>query len=307
MCIPCKDKKMSNYSGFYDHLPSHLQSEKHKVAVLKDEIEIPEAVESLSNFKVKKKKVKLMKKEITESIRIDLTGFLLENELSFILAPKLSSFFKKNLINYGQQAVNEFTISDRLASQIAKEAICNPHKKEIIKDLGNSSFSLTFDASSDYYGPSYLCIHVRSIKSGKIVTRLLSLSEIKGSSTGEALFEILQNVFIGSEHLLSTNLVGVSSDQGSNVCSKKDKGLTNRIIEKYEQTCGTIDLCHCFNNICKYSLKKFPLELLKLVKKISSHFGSSSLRRANFREVQKDFREDEFSDFLKALPYVSHR
>jgi len=91
------------------------------------------------------------------------------------------------------------------------------------------------------------------------------------------------------------------------MCSKKDKGLTNRIIEKYEQTCGTIDLCHCFNNICKYSLKKFPSELLQLVKKISSHFGSSSLRRANFREVQKDFREDEFSDFLKVLPYVSHR
>jgi len=160
MCIPCKNKKMSNYSGFYDHLPSHLQSEKHKVAILKDEIEIPEAVESLNNFKVKKKKVKIVKKEIMESIRIDLTGFLLENELPFILAPKLSSFFKKILNNYGDQAVNELTISDRLASQIAKEAICNTHKKEIIKDLENNLFSLTFDVSSDCYGPSYLYIYM---------------------------------------------------------------------------------------------------------------------------------------------------
>ena len=120
-----------------------------------------------------------------------------------------------------------------------------------MKDLEKNLFSLTFDASSDHYGPAYLCIHVRYIKNEKLVTRLFSLAEINGSSTGEALFGILQNLFSKSERLLSTNLVGVSTDHGSNMCSKKDKGLTNRIIDKYEQVCGTIDLCHCFNNVCK--------------------------------------------------------
>jgi len=59
----------------------------------------------------------------------------------------------------------------------------------------------------------------------------------------------------------------------------------------------------CNNN--KIVLKKLPSELITLVQRKSAHFGSSSLRMANFRELQKDFSEDEFSDNLKVLPFFS--
>lgn len=97
-CIQCKKKNNPNFSGFYDHLSSHLQSEKHENAVLGvgDDSEIPAALEALNNFRSKKKKVKIVKKETIDSMRIDLTGFLLENELPFNLAPKLSVFSKKH-------------------------------------------------------------------------------------------------------------------------------------------------------------------------------------------------------------------
>ena len=306
-CISCKNNRMPNWSGFYDHLSLHLQTDKHKIAVYKDQEEIPEALEALDEFRVKKKKVKVVKKEIIDSLRIDATGFLLENELPFALAPKLTHFVQEILKDYGEQAIKQFSLSNVLSSQIAKNAICKTYKEQIFNDLQYSLFSLTFDVSSDFYGPSYLCVHVRYIKQEKIITRLLPLEEIKGSSTGESLFCIFESIFNNAKGLLSRNLVGVSTDQGSNMISKHDKGLTNRIIAKYPQTFRTIDLCHSFHNICKYSLKKLPKEPLTLIKNICSHFGGSSLRRSNFRKIQEDFGEDEFIEALNVLRYVSHR
>ena len=115
--------------------------------------------------------------------------------------------------------------------------------------------------SSDKYGPSYLCTHVRYAKNGKFITCLLSLEEIKNNSTGESLFGILESIFNHSKHiLLQKNLIGTSTDGGSNMYSSVNKGLTNRIQNKYPQVVRTKDLCRLFNTICGYALAKFPAE-----------------------------------------------
>jgi len=216
-------------------------------------------------------------KHTIEEIRIEITAFLLQHTLPFSLAPELVTLFQ-NLIGYGEKAIQQLSLSSTTATQITKNVISKSYQEEIFKDLKNNLFALSFDESSDQYGPAYLCTHARYIKNGTFENKLLSLIEISENPTGENLYKLcFKELFSGQkEEYLRKNLVGVCTDRGSNMLSKKDKGLTNRIQEQYNQVFAANDYSHIFNSICKHSLKKFAQEPINLVKEICNHFSRSS-------------------------------
>ena len=226
MCLACEKKKNPGAYGFYDHLIVHLETEKHKLAVEDDPKEIDEAIMAIQCFRKKKKKVVKVDNSKIEEARVDLTLFILKHELPFSLSSSLTDLMRNQIIKYGEDVVKQVTLSDKTAATIARETLCKSVKEELFHDLEENLFSLSFDGGSDDFGPSYLCTHVRYIKEGQYFNRMLSLNEIGNSYTGEALFNIFMNVFEGSkEELLKKNLVGVCTDEGSNM-SGTEKGLS---------------------------------------------------------------------------------
>ena len=165
-----------------------------------------------------------------------------------------------------------------------------------------------FDESSDIFGPALLCTHVRYIKDGEFQTKLLSINELGSEATGESLEKIVMEEIFPKEKelLLKENLIGICSDKGPNMLSK-EKGLANRLVKKFKHVVAVHDYSHCFNLVVKYASLKFPQEIKDLVKSISTHFKRSSLRRAAFIKIQKDFGQDEVTDFLQVLTFVPTR
>ena len=306
-CIGCKMKNFPESEGYYHHLIAHLETVKHRIAVEEDDKEVNEAISAIQEFRKRKKKVVKVNKVTLDEFRVDVTLFLLKHELPFSLSSSLVDFMKNQTIKYGEEATKQVTLSDKTAATIARETLCKSAKEDLFKDLQNNYFSLSFDGGSDGYGPSYLCSHVRFIKEGQYHHQMLSLNEIGKSYTGESLFSIVNSIFEGPKmELLKKNLVGVCTDEGSNM-NGSDKGLAGRLKEQFPHIIVANDLSHCFNLITKHALGKFCKRPITLVTDICAYFSKSSLRKAKFKEIQEIFNEEMSADVLKILRHVDTR
>jgi len=310
ICASCKSYAKGSFSGYYDNLATHIGSENHYDS-LEDQgekDEIIDAVIAFNNFRSRKNKRNYKVLQVTmRDMRFDFTSFLLQNELSFTLAPVLVEFVKNSIEKYSKEALSSLSLSNVYANQIAKEVISPFLKEGIFKDLENTYFALSFDESSDKLGPSYLCTHVRYIKDDEVQNKLLSLNEIKQSATGEYLYNmVLEEIFCGEKrNYLAKNLVGVCTDRGANMLSSKEKGLANRFKAQYKHIITAYDFSHCFNLIAKNCLKHFPQAVLDFIQDICSHFSHSQLRKIQFRECQLNVVEPP--DLREVLRYTKTR
>ena len=230
----------------------------------------------------------------------------MQHELPFSLAQDLCDFFRHLLQQYGSQAVEETSLSNVKAGQIARECILKSFKTSIFEDLSTTPFALMFDESNDVYGSPYLCTHVRYVKNGKVQNRFLSLEEITESATGESLFELVQTkVFNESTALyLQKNLVGICSDKASNMISSKEKGLLNRFKTIFPWIIIVHDFSHLFNLVIENALTKFPNSVLTLIRSVSKHFSVSALRRAQFKQCQ--IRMEDAKDAVQVLQMLRY-
>lgn len=308
ICQACQDHQNPDYSSYYDFLAVHFASKAHDKALKPEERpQITEAIEAFATFR-KRKRVMKVDESTLNKLSIEVTGFLLKHELPFVLAQEIVDFFKILLKEYGSNAIAMLELSNVKATQIAKNCISKSYKESIFKDLETTPFSISFDESSDLYGPSYLATHVRYLKDYKIANRLLSLEEIGEDATGESLHKIvMNNIFSGEKRkFLENNLVGACSDRGPNMLSNKDKGLLNRLENEFPIiTVG--DFSHSFNLVTKYSLRKFPPFLIPFIKKMGKHFSKSSLRRSQLRIIQENMEDKMIHQPLRILKYVETR
>lgn len=308
ICVPCKQNNQT-FNGYYEHLAVHLNSDNHRSSVAEARREeISEAIAALKNFRSQKKKVLKVPRERINSMRTEITSFLIKKELPLAIAPDLILFFQNMIHKYKPEEIERLTMCNKTSTQILKQMI-KFYKEKLFEDLNCAPFALSFDESTDIYGPCYLCTHVRYIKNGQIINKLLALNELADDITGEKLFSIVHDQIFPPEkhHILKTNLIGVCTDRGSNMLSTKKKGLANRLAERYPQILVAHDFSHLFHLIVKASLLKFPVEVLNLVKGICSHFSRSALRRVKFTQVQKELSDQESVEIKSILKYVDHR
>ena len=104
------------------------------------------------------------------------------------------------------------------------------------------------------------------------------------SYTGETIFNKVQSEILIDKDI-QRNLMGTSSDQGSNV-SSEGVGLAGRLQSEYPYTIHVSDFSHIYNLIFKEGTTVFPKTILDIISDISSHFSRSPQRRAKFDDIQ---------------------
>jgi len=119
------------------------------------------------------------------------------------------------------------------------------------------------------------------------MTKLLALVEMQGSSTEEKLFKLLDDLLFSSRasEKRTFNFMGIATDKASNMISKRNAGLKNRLKEKHPHIYVVHDLCHAFNLILQDCFKVFPQEYRNIIDDVSSTFSRSSRNSAKLKAI----------------------
>ena len=239
------------------------------------------------------------------NLKFFITQFILFHRLPFSISADLLEFIQNLVSNFKKALLIKCTLNRSAVTEITQHCISASLKEQIFHELTLSPFSLLIDGGSDNYGKSYLTICAKFIvrrNRRDPVTKLLSVIELGTESTGEALFNLIQDSIFRDE-AIKTNFVALATDQGSNMIGT-ELGLGARLKEVYPSILTFHDLSHIFHLICKYSLEEFPNHILEIVKEVSSHFKRSNQRKALFQKflVRKGLNPE-----LTILNYTPNR
>jgi len=119
MCVPCTEKNKRSGSLkqtviYYENLETHIKTVMHKSAIASNSNEMP-FIEGASQ---KKEKVN-EKGSSKSSYKLQITAFLLKNNLPFKLASKLDHFLKHLLDDFPPRVIASYNITPEDASEIA--------------------------------------------------------------------------------------------------------------------------------------------------------------------------------------------
>ncbi|KAK9674651.1 protein of unknown function (DUF4371) [Popillia japonica] len=109
---------------------------------------------------------------------------------------------------------------------IIENVIAAALKDELITDIGNSSYSLIIDESTDMSVNQYLCLSVRyfSEVKAKVVTTFLGIVEVKDANA-VGLANTLTD-YIRKTGLKVENLLALATDGASVLCGSKNSVFT---------------------------------------------------------------------------------
>lgn len=97
---------------------------------------------------------------------------------------------------------------------------------DLIKDVGDSAFSVIVDESTDISTEKLLSICIKYYsKKNDVITQFLNFVSVV-SCTAEDLFEAITNYF-KSINLKVENLIGIGTDGAANLCGKKHSLFTS--------------------------------------------------------------------------------
>ena len=289
LCKACKYAKSAYHSGKWHNCKTHLSRSSHVEAVIKynerNEDTLINEAEKLSEDR----EIINQEQKLTPTLKaeLDLTysQFILQKRLPFSLAASIHQLTKQIVSKYSGNVLEEYNINRNTISASA-QVISETLKIDLYQKLSSSPFSLSFDASSDLNGHTFLAICARQIESesyDRPTTKLVSVLPITTSSTGETLHDlILKNVLINED--IKGNFLGIATDDGKNMTGK-DLGASTRL----KVTCPHIstfkDLSHIFDNALKKGLLALPSECKDLIREIISHFSYSTQKSSLLRNI----------------------
>lgn len=141
---------------------------------------------------------------------------------------------------------------------IIKYVIASCMLQELLADIGNKSFDLVFDESTDVARFKYLCFCVKyfSEKKVDIVTDFFGLIKID-KADADTLYEHVKNYF-QSLGLELKKVDGMGTDGGANLCGRRHSLYTN-IKDKDNPKLILIKcVCHALNLAASAASKEFP-------------------------------------------------
>jgi hypothetical protein len=159
--------------------------------------------------------------------------------------------------------------------------------------MEHTPFSVAVDKGNVKGGTPYLAVTLRYYETDLALstkTKLLALIEIQGSSTGENLFKLMDDLIFSDSIFRDRrilNFMGIASDKASNMISGGNSGLTNRLKSKYSHILVVHNLCHAFNLILQDCFKSFPVEIKNIIEDISALFSRSPKRSAKLKAIMK--------------------
>ena len=296
ICIPCKDHNSFFYSGTWNNLRNHLSSNSHlKIAEEKvgeagseegGKISDKKSLNFLKNPHLKEQKMDELTKEHETHLNFLFTQFILQQRLPFTSIQPLINFIKTLMNSYDSILLKQYNSSRNIITRVTK-SITESLKTAIYDQLKQSPFSLSVDAGSDCFGQSYFAICANFLEGKnltKVTTKLVSLFQIKESSTGEFLHHQISTIIL-KDSKIQSNFMGISTDGGPNLAGSVN-GVQGRLSLEYPYMVFMRDFSHIYNNIFQKALKAFPENIVKIITQICSHFEYSNQRDALFKDIQ---------------------
>jgi len=102
---------------------------------------------------------------------------------------------------------------------------------------------------------------------------------------GQELYHKIREELFADDTSISLNLIGICTDNASNMISSKDAGVVNRLIQEIPHLIHVRDLCHCYNLIVNDALETFPAYIIQFIKDSCSYLNRGQRYQA-FREYQ---------------------
>lgn len=251
ICKKCK--KLLNNTRIYN-LKSHL--------TLIHKINLKNVEKSRVKSKITKTKIEVNKAEVIRSY----IGLVTENGLPFEV---LNSSNMRNLLKPISDALNDsdeklFCLNADNARKILKSTVSK--LRSLVKlELENKLFSIKID-SATRLDRNIFGISVQFCKEGEIISRVISMVELKGAGSTKAknlAGEILKS--LAKYDLKLQQVIAVTSDNGANML--KTTSLLSQCLSKYESddffdnddyesvlneiyndndiNCGEIIICRC--------------------------------------------------------------
>jgi hypothetical protein len=320
-CISCKGKNKPFYFGNLDNLVKHLGTEKHKDALGDNDLNntLMELIEAIkygsldTESETKNDPEESLSTEpfdgdihALEKLQLDLAQFMVQNRLPFKVVKPLTHFLRNLTDKYDIRTIQQCRMGRTMVTKIVTDCICGVLKEEILASLAKSPYSLAIDESTDAYGSSYLAICAKYLtqeKQSTPITKLFSIIQLKKNKKAPELYRILKEEIFSRDPNLLKNLMGLATDQGSNMVGVQ-AGLGKLLKADVPHLVAFNDLSHIFNLVCKESLKKYPKAIIKVITKTCSHFRKSSKRMSKLKIIQK---EQGRKQPLEILSYVESR
>jgi hypothetical protein len=239
--------------------------------------------------------------------RYELTKFMIENSLSYKLAPKLAMLINSLTLKINFNTLKEVTAQDNHLRSFSK-AISSSLQKKYLNDLCMGPYSVAIDAAAAQSGEEYLALNARyflTATDSQTTTKLLALLHLKGAQTGEKIALLLSNYLFSGDggEIRKKNMIGISSDGAKNMISSRGAGATNRISVEIPLLIISYDICHALNLVMKKCIATFPKKYINIITEISSIFSYSGVKTAELQEIM----EKKGTKPLKILRYVPTR
>jgi len=209
------------------------------------------------------------------------------------ILPDKSELFSK--ISLSRQTVR------RRINDISNEIILGLHNR--IRDF--KYFSLAFDESTDISDSAQLVVFIRGVnESFQVTEEMLNLISLKGTTTGEDIFNAIENCLCENSLDLE-NLSGISTD-GAPAMIGKEKGAIKLLIDKIESnnksSNGTkrddLIIIHCLihqQNLCAKVLSMN--HVMQVVIKTVNYIRSHALQHRRFKDYLKEL-DSEYGDVV---------
>ena len=302
-CLNCEKAKSPYHSGLVKNMLKHLTDDKHKSHFQNNElndrlltainkikyVEEPSAAEVSSTNNG-------IQNQIDEQnplgilFQFEIAKFLVDKRLPFVITEELVLFIRRITQKLCKEPIPAYKASRDTITRVVNHCICGSLKQKIIDDLKRTPYSLAIDETTDPYGSSYLAICATYLGNSpdghtKLLTRLISVIQLDVSKTGQAIFDKLDEEFFSKDKSLKHNLMGIATDQGSNMVGR-DRGLTALIAQMCPYLVKFNDISHIFNLVFKSALKAYSFDIVGIISKISAHFNASTIRAAKLESIQ---------------------
>lgn len=161
---------------------------------------------------------------------------------------------------------------------------------EVVKDVGESYFSLMIDKSTDVSFSKNLCLAIRyfSEENRKIVSTFYSLVRVEKCDADGLTTAILEA--LAKDHLSLVKLLGIGTDNAS-VMTGCDRSVYRYLKDLQPGLILVRCICHSLALAASRAVEVLPRQLEYLTREVYNWFGSSDKRRLKYAETYQSLTE----------------
>lgn len=176
-------------------------------------------------------------------------------------------------------------------TMLIKNVIGSSLHEDLILEIGNSSYSLIIDESTDLTTTKQLCIMIRyfSISKNDCVTTFYCLLELT-SSDAQTIYDTIKNK-LKTDGLKLEHLIGIGVD-GASVMVGVHNSLSVLLKRDVPDIIVVKCVCHSLHLCAEKSSEVLPRQLEFLIREVHNWFSYSPKRLAQYRELYRTINEN---------------